>query len=193
MSDKIILESPFANTDRNKFNDNYFYLCLVARLLMKEQGHAPLFFHALYTQFLHDNSIEERNLGLYKSFVWHSDGDYKLYAIDRGLQNSKGMMLGAQDAIEKGMPVHFFTAMPETHWISKRIQEINQIIDNRQRWEAGLAFEDELRSNPENVARFDETGDLTGYSSYNEETLLEIKNCILEFFAPLVDAIRADR
>lgn len=193
MSDKIILESPFANEDRNKFNDNYFYLCLVARQLLKEHDHAPLFFHALYTQMLHDNSIDERKLGLEKSFIWHSHGDYKLYAMDRGIQNSKGMILGAEDAIKKGVTVVFYTAMPETHWISKRIQEINQIIDNRQRWEAGLAFEDELRSNPENVARFDETGDLTGYSSYNEETLLEIKNCILEFFAPLVDAIRADR
>ena len=36
MNNKVILESPFANTDVNKFNANYFYLCLVARKIMKE-------------------------------------------------------------------------------------------------------------------------------------------------------------
>lgn len=193
MTDKIILESPFTNTVPNKFNDNYFYLCLVARLLMKEQDHAPLFFHALYTQFLHDNSIEERNLGLKKSFEWHTHGDYKLYAIDRGIQDSKGMILGAEDSIKKGMPVMFFTAMPETHWIAKRIQEINLIFDNQERWNAGLELENEIRSNSENMQRFEETGELTDYKEHNKEMIVDIKNCILEFFAPLVDSIREDR
>lgn len=193
MTNKVILESPFANTDRNKFNSNYFYLCLVARKLLKEDGDAPLFFHALYTQMLHDNSIEERMLGLNKSFEWHSHGDYKLYAMDRGISESKGMVLGAEDAIKKGMPIMFYSAMPKEHWISKRIEEINQIIDNQTRWETGLAFEKELKDIPEFMERFKQTGDLTGYTEHNEKIIEDVKNCILEFFAPLIDAIRTER
>lgn len=193
MSDKFILESPFANQDRNKFNNNYFYLCLVARKIMIENNASPLFFHALYTQFLNDDVQEERNLGLFNSFNWHSDGDAKLYAIDRGLKDSKGMMLGAADAIKKGMPVKFATAMPETHWISKRVAEINEIIDNQERWDAGLAFEIELRSIPENMERFEKNGELTDYVRHNQKDLEEVKNCIMEFFAPLVKAIEEER
>ena len=183
---KIILESPFSNKDQNKFNDNYFYLCLVARKLMKEEDHAPLFFHALYTQFLHDNKVDERNLGLFKSFEWHTNGDYKLYAIDRGI--SYGMILGAKDAIEKGMPVMFYTAMPENHWISKRVSEINETVDNQTRWDKGLDLMSELDSE-----LAEKTGDLTGYSKYNEDLITEVKDCILSFFAPLVDSIRNER
>lgn len=191
---KVILESPFSNKDQNKFNDNYFYLCLVARKLMKEEDHAPLFFHALYTQFLHDNKVEERNLGLFKSFEWHTHGDCKLYAIDRGV--SYGMILGAEDAIKKNMPVMFYTAMPEEHWISKRIKEINTITDNKSRWEKGLAFISELTDYAEangKKEQVEKTGDLTGYSEYNEDMITEVKDCILDFFAPLVDAIRNER
>lgn len=191
MNNKVILESPFANTDVNKFNANYFYLCLVARKIMKEDKDSPLFFHALYTQFLHDNSFDERNLGLSKSFEWHSGGDYKLYAIDRGI--SGGMILGAEDAIEKDMQVMFYSAMPKQHWISKRIQEINAIINNEARWEAGLAFEREMKSIEEFADRFEKTGDLTGYSEHNEDMILDVQNCILDFFAPIVDAIRTSR
>lgn len=193
MSAKIILESPFANQDRNKFNNNYFYLCLVARKLMINEDASPLFFHALYTQFLHDNVQEERNLGLINSFNWHTHGDCKLYAIDRGIKDSKGMLLGAKDAIAKGMPVKFTTAMPETHWIAKRIAEINEIVDNQERWDAGLAFEDELRDIPENMERFEKNGELTNYVHYNQKDLEDVKNCIMEFFAPLVKAIEAER
>lgn len=188
MTKRLILESPFANTDRNKFNANYFYLCLVARKLMVESGDAPLFFHALYTQFLHDNVVDERNLGLFKSFEWHTFGDCKLYAIDRSI--SKGMILGGEDAIKKNIPVMFYTAMPEKHWISKRVAEINVIVDNKERWETGLKFVEELKENSEMNKRFEFNGDLTGYAQFNEEHIANVKACIMEFFAPLVDAIR---
>ena len=106
MTTKVILESPFANEDTQKFNDNYFYLCVAARKIMIEKDDAPLFFHALYTQFLNDDVQAERNLGLYKSFEYHSGADNKTYAIDRGI--SKGMILGAEDALKKGMDIKFF-------------------------------------------------------------------------------------
>lgn len=188
MTKRIILESPFSNADTNKFNANYFYLCLAARKLMIEQEASPLFFHALYTQFLHDNVIEERNLGLFKSFEWHTFGDCKLYAIDRGI--SAGMILGAEDAIKKGMPIAFFTAMPADHEISKRVTEINAIEDNQERWNAGLEYVTELRSVS---LAFEDTGALTGYMTHNEDMLRDVEECILEFFAPLVDHIRAAR
>ncbi|MFS1426484.1 hypothetical protein LMH73_004725 [Vibrio splendidus] len=188
MTKKIILESPFSNADRGKFNANYFYLCLVARKLMVEQEASPLFFHALYTQFLHDNVIEERNLGLFKSFEWHTFGDCKLYAIDRGI--SAGMILGAEDAIKKGMPVMFFTAMPVDHEISKRISEINSIEDNQARWNAGLEYVSEIQATS---STFEKAGELTAYKQHNSSMLNDVEECILEFFAPLVDHIRESR
>ncbi len=191
MSKRIILESPFANTDRNKFNENYFYLCLVARKLMKEDNHSPLFFHALYTQFLHDNSIQERDLGIKKSLDWHTFGDFKLYAIDRNI--SKGMIIGALDAIEKGVRIQFYSAMPTYHWINRRLAKINCLTDNENRWNAGVAFIKELEDIEEMKERFDATGDLTGYTDFNSDTIDDVKNCILEFFAPLVDHIRNER
>ena len=190
MTDKIILESPFANANPQKFNDNYFYLCVSARKMMIEDDNAPLFFHALYTQFLHDNIQEERNLGLFKSFEFHSDADNKTYAIDRGI--SKGMILGAEDALKKGMDVKFYTVLPETNKIAKKIEEINKISNVEKRWEMGQRFVNQLMNSPSHKKSFEETGDLTMYSASIQKELKDVKKCIMEFFAPLVDAIRQE-
>ena len=190
MTKRIIIESPFKNDNKNKFNDNYLYLCLVARRQMKEEKASVLFFHALYTQFLNDNVADERLLGLLKSLEWHTFGDCKLYAIDRGV--SEGMILGGEDAIKKDIKVAFYTALPENHWVSKRIAEINAILDNKKRWNAGIAFVNELKEINEYSERFENTGALTDYLDTNREIIKEIENCILEFFAPLVDAIRSN-
>ena len=188
MTKRIILESPFANNDNNKFIENYFYLCLVARILMKKGNHSPLFFHALYTQFLNDRDKAERKLGLYNSFDWHTHGDFKLYAIDRGF--SDGMLKGALDAIEKNIDIFFFTALPKDHWISNKIDEINKEELNEKRLELGQKFISTLSATS---TTFESKGELTEYKDYNTEYFSDIKDCILNFFAPIVDFIRAER
>jgi len=190
MTTKIILESPFANENKQKFNDNYFYLCVSARKMMTEDGDAPLFFHALYTQFLHDNVQEERNLGLVKSFVYHSDADNKTYAIDRGI--SGGMILGAEDALKKGMDIKFYTVLPETDPIAKKIDTINNITNVEKRWKMGKRMVDQMMNTPKHKDSFEKTGDLTLYSHSIKSELKDVKKCIMEFFAPLVDSIRAE-
>ncbi len=182
MSTKSILESPFSNSNAVIFNENYYYLCMCARKMMIDDDHSPLFFHALYTQFLNDDVQEERNIGLYRSFNWHTHGDAKVYAIDRGI--SKGMILGAEDAIEKGMPILFYTALPESHPVHKQVAQINLIFDNKERWAAGLKLVNSMKP-------FNEiNGDLTEYRLHNQEELKNVYQCIMEFFAPLVDDIR---
>lgn len=190
MTTKIILESPFANDNKQKFNDNYFYLCVAARKMMIDDDNAPLFFHALYTQFLHDNVKEERNLGLVKSFVYHSSADNKTYAIDRGI--SKGMILGAEDALKKGMDIQFYTVLPESSDIAKKITEINKISNVKTRWEMGQRYVSKLMEHPKHKESFENTGDLTLYMPTIQKDLKEVKKCILEFFAPLVDNIREE-
>lgn len=188
MTKRIILESPFANNDKNKFIENYLYLCLVARILMKKGNHAPLFFHALYTQFLNDRDEAERKLGLYNSFDWHTHGDFKLYAIDRGF--SEGMLKGALDAIEKNIDIFFFTALPKDHWVSKKIEKINKEESNEKRLELGQEL---VATLTETSTTFESKGELTEYKEHNAEYLSDIKDCILNFFAPIVDFIRAER
>lgn len=192
MTTKIILESPFANENKQKFNDNYFYLCVSARKMMTEDGDAPLFFHALYTQFLHDDIQEERNLGLVKSFVYHSSADNKTYAIDRGI--SGGMVLGAEDALKKGMDIKFYTVLPKSDPISKKIDEINKISNIEKRWEMGKRMVERMMTTPKHKESFENTGDLTLYSKSDaiKTELKDVKKCIMEFFAPLVDSIRAE-
>lgn len=190
MTTKIILESPFANENKKKFNDNYLYLCTSARKMMIDDDNAPLFFHALYTQFLHDDIQEERNLGLFKSFHYHTSADNKTYAIDRGI--SKGMILGAEDAIEKNMEIKFYTVLPTTHIIHQKIEEINKIKDNKLRWIAGNKLVDKLLNNPSHKKSFEDSGDLTKYSKYVKDDIENVKKCILDFFAPIVDNIREE-
>lgn len=190
MANKLILESPFKNSNQTIFNDNYFYVNVCARKLMKETETAPLFFHTLYTQFLNDDDKEERDLGLYRSFEFHSDAEEKVYAIDRGI--SEGMILGAKDAISKGMPVKFYTVLPETTPIGQQIKEINSISDNKSRWEAGLDFIEKLKSSSEYGKRFNINGDLTNYKNYIQKDLSQVKNCLLTFFEPIIKELKRD-
>lgn len=187
---KSVLESPFKNDNQSIFNDNYFYVNACARKIMLENDVAPLFFHTLYTQFLSDNKTEERNIGLFRSFEYHSHADEKLYAIDRGI--SGGMILGAEDAIKKGMPIKFFTVHPASSKVGKKISEINSIEDNQTRWNAGLEFVSSLTSDPLVEKRFSLNGDLTNYKHEIREELSDVKKCILEFFEPLVKSIRKE-
>lgn len=188
---KIILESPFANEDQKKFNSNYLYLCVVARKLMIENEQAPLFFHALYTQFLNDNIKFERDLGLNKSFDWHTHGDYKLYAIDRSI--SKGMILGGEDAVLKGVPVYFFTAMPENSEEFNEVKIINENKDNKTRWIKGNKLVEKWNTDLEKKERFEKTGALSVYEAENEKDLNNVKNCLLNFFEPLIESIKNER
>lgn len=183
-----MIESPFKNKDIKKFNANYIYLCLVARKVILDDKDSPLFFHGLYTQFLNDNDETERNTGIITSFNWHSPSDFKLYAIDRGI--SKGMIMGAEDALEKNIPIKFFTAMPEEHWISKRVAEINLIIDMKERWMTGLAFVEKMQSDKIIKELFEEDGELTGYVIHNDVEINKIKDCLFNFFSPLIEYIK---
>lgn len=190
MSKNNLIESPFSNSNQRIFNDNYYYLCLVARKMMIENGSAPLFFHALYTQFLNDNIKEERNLGLQQSFKWHTLGDSKIYAIDRGI--SDGMVKGAEDAILKNISIYFYTALPENHEFAIQIERINKIENNKERWEAGLKLIQNTKNNlsVEDIERFENNGDLTNYTLFNLSDLNKVRQCLLEFFAPIIDDIR---
>lgn len=190
MTKKIVLESPFKNESQSIFNDNYFYVNVCARKMMKESDIAPLFFHTLYTQFLNDDMADERDLGLYRSFEYHSDAEEKIYAIDRGI--SGGMILGAEDAIKKGMTVKFFTVHPESTPIGKQISEINNIQDNASRWKAGVDFINHLKNEPSYAKRFEINGDLTNYKPYINPELKSVKECLLKFFEPIIKELKRD-
>ncbi len=192
MVEKIILESPFSNSDQRKFNDNYFYLCVCARKMMLDKNRevSPLFFHALYTQFLHDDVESERNLGLVRSFEYHSDASSKVYAIDRGI--TKGMVLGAEDALKKGIDIKLYTVHDPESNVGKAVSIINKVNDPAERWKMACSYVDSLKLMRKNKESYDETGDLTLYSDLIVDDLKEVKKCILDFFSPLVDSIRLE-
>lgn len=179
---KIALETPFKNKNNKKFSDNYFYTCAVARrLILDEDEHqTPLFFHALYTQFLSDNRSDERNIGLKRSFEFHSFCDTKLYAIDRGL--SQGMFLGGQDAIEKGINIKFFTSSPDNHELNESIKKINNITNNKERWLTGVELIKSLEKNEE----FIKHGYIYNYHQELKEEIKEVKDIIKTFFMPII-------
>lgn len=88
---KVILESPYAgNVALNKL---YAYNAMIDCL---NRGESPLASHLLYTQFLDDESQEERNLGIEAGLAWLDVADATVVYYDRGI--SKGMKQGIRRA-----------------------------------------------------------------------------------------------
>jgi len=183
---KVILETPFKNENKQIFIDNYLYTNAVARKLMKEDDVSSLFFHTFYTQFLNDNIPEERDLGLMSSFNYHSDADYKLYAIDRGL--SHGMILGAKDAIEKDIPIQFYTVLPHNSDVSKMLSAINRTRRSIVRLDLAIKYVEELKQ--KEFAINDKTGKITDYESSLSDHVSQVKDCLTEFFTPLIESLK---
>ncbi|WP_210498917.1 hypothetical protein [Vibrio crassostreae] len=180
---KVIVESPFKNKDENLRNENLIYLNVVFRRLAIKEGKSPLAFHSLYTQFLDDNDDFERKLGLDLSFTHHPDSECKLVAIDRGM--SHGIALGIIDAIEKDMPVYYFTLCSEETEVAQRIKEINEIEDNKERSNVAMDYIASLGS----IGALNDFGDFTDYREYCVEETETVKKVINKFFAPLVEYI----
>lgn len=183
---KSIIESPFKNEDQTRLAENLMYVFVASRKLMVEDKVAPLFFHSLYTLFLDDNVKEERDLGLFRSFEWHTDADEKLYVIDRGL--SAGMILGAEDAIKKGINIRFATLCPEGHGVHRMVNELNDIEDPVERLHEAKYLIEKLQNHYAGL--FDKNGDITPWRSYNEADYQKVVETIEKFFSPLIDHIR---
>ncbi len=188
---KVIIESPFKNSNPVIFNDNLFYLNAIARRLMLTHEVAPLYFHSLYTQCLNDNVHDERMKGLYTSFEFHTDSDVKFYAIDRGL--SEGMILGAKDAIAKGIDIEFYTACPEDTTFGKIVNSINEVQDPQDKLEEASYKIQELLSDPQVKSKYEKTGDLSDYRTYLNKELAEVKDIMYSFFKPMIVQISKEK
>lgn len=182
----IILETPFKNENKQIFVDNYLYTNAVARKLMKEDNVSSLFFHTFYTQFLNDNDPSERDLGLKSSFNYHSGADCKVYAIDRGLSN--GMILGAKDAIMKNIEINFYSVVYKDRSIIEELNIINSKSDNNERLELAIKFVEKLSQTE--FAKNNKTGQLIDYNDSLSEHIVQVKDCLTEFFQPILDGIK---
>lgn len=80
----VAIESPFAgDVERNK---KYLARCVADCL---KRGESPYASHAFFTQFLDDNVLEERNLGIQAGFAWSLQADCFVFYCDYGI--SSGM------------------------------------------------------------------------------------------------------
>ncbi|MGD1524121.1 hypothetical protein [Vibrio owensii] len=178
MKKTVIIESPFANKDTVKRNENILYVNAVARniSIITKGKLNPLFFHTFYTQFLCDDNSYERDLGLEMSFVYHDLADLKLITIDRGI--SGGMVEGVKTALLNGKEIQFFTLCEPSSEYAKAVEDINQISDPKTRWEAGLAYVSSLEEiNP--------LGDLTTFRKDSVKLYKAVAENISNFFNPL--------
>jgi len=100
----VILESPYSGDVPR--NIRYARLCL--RDCILNYTEAPYASHLLYTQALDDTFPEERTLGIQAGFqwsavTWEEQPLRRVFYVDFGW--SRGMLLGKQDAIERGQEV----------------------------------------------------------------------------------------
>lgn len=178
MSINAIVESPFANADKVKRNENLLYVNVVARKISMSTGGSikPMFFHTFYTQFLNDDDSYERQLGLEMSFAYHAMADVKYITIDRGI--SGGMIAGAEAALEKGNRIVFYTLCDDDSEIWKAVNEINNIEDYKERWNKGLELAQSLKE-------INQLGDLTDFRKGVQPEYKAVANAISTFFQPL--------
>jgi len=97
----VIVESPFAFT--NKYQSELYekYLSLCLRHCLLNFNSAPFASHGLYTRkyVLDDTKPHERELGINAGFEWRILASTSIFFIDLGW--SKGMKEGHQDCINK--------------------------------------------------------------------------------------------
>jgi hypothetical protein len=91
----VLIESPFAG-DRET-NLRYLRACMLDSF---ERGEAPWASHAIYPNFLDDDDVEQRAIGIAAGLAWGEKADFTAVYIDRGI--SKGMRLGIAAAARCG-------------------------------------------------------------------------------------------
>lgn len=102
VTSRVVLESPFANSDPAKFAENIDYLRRCIRSCIAH-GESPYASHRMLTDALDDNNPAQRTLGIDAGFLWRHAADVTVVYIDRGI--SKGMVLGIQDALKNNRPM----------------------------------------------------------------------------------------
>lgn len=112
---RVILESPYGNSDPAKVLENVLF----ARLCVRDcilRGEAPIASHLLYTQstILRDDIPMERALGITAGLIWRSVADYSVFYTDNGW--SPGMLSALESALEECHPFYIrgLLALPKT-------------------------------------------------------------------------------
>ncbi|ELP6119270.1 TPA: hypothetical protein I7730_01395 [Vibrio vulnificus] len=182
----ITIESPFANDLEYERIENLLYVNAVARkVVLEDPNVSPLFFHSFYTQFLHDDILEERQRGLNMSFVYHAMAEESLVAVDRGI--SSGMWKGIEAALSKGRPVVFYTMCQKNslEWLT--IRDINKIENEGEKIESMKRL---LSIWAEGASEITSTSqlDLTTFRGEpeNEKIYADVKDIVNRFFTPIV-------
>ena len=151
---KVIIESPFKNSDKKILSENLIYLNMVARQLATKNNLSPLFFHGFYTHFLNDHCDTERALGLNLSFMHHKGIDTRIITVDRGI--SKGMILGMETGLKHGGSPSFFSFDPD---LNSLFVKLNKSKDATEIWESGL----DLYNKNVSQININDFGDRTNY------------------------------
>lgn len=101
---RVIIESPFANSDPKEVEENLRYLRLIMRACLLN-GEAPFASHGLYTLpgVLSDTLTQERRLGIEAGLEWGEAADKTVVYTDRGV--SDGMRLGMERAEQQGRKI----------------------------------------------------------------------------------------
>ena len=110
---KVIVESPYASASAPEHERNLAYAREASRDALS-RGEAPLTPHLLYTQFLRDEHIGDRTLGILASAEWLVSADAVVVYTDLGI--SPGMERGIARAKKLGRMVVYRQL---TGWESK--------------------------------------------------------------------------
>ena len=100
---RVILESPYGNTDPEIVRRNIAY----ARACVHDclaRGEAAIASHLLYTQpgILDDNNPDERALGIDAGLAWGVVAERTVVYHDLGI--TRGMRFGIRHALDNGRP-----------------------------------------------------------------------------------------
>jgi hypothetical protein len=100
----VVIESPYAPTDRYTVHDHLVYLreCIFHSLSL---GEAPFASHGFYTHYLDDTIPGERQQGIECGYAWMLNADHVAIYTDMGV--SKGMQAALKLALESNIPVEF--------------------------------------------------------------------------------------
>lgn len=100
---RVLIESPFASTDKNEIETNIRYVRAIMRACLLN-GEAPFASHALYTLpgVLQDTNPAERKMGIEAGLEWGEAADKTIVYTDRGI--SDGMRIGMHRADQQKRP-----------------------------------------------------------------------------------------
>jgi hypothetical protein len=120
---RVIIESPYGNTDKTVVEANVEY----ARRCIRDslaRGEAPIASHLLYTQpgILNDDVPTERAWGIAAGLAWGAVADATVVYLDRGL--SGGMKHGIARAVYEKRNVDFRSIYDENVEANRMIRKI---------------------------------------------------------------------